>query len=81
MRLNQIQMVNYEVSGLQETLLGFGTIVMQTYVGDLVIHEVHHPPAIQKKLLEILREQGVAATSNPAGSTQGADMAQAEDEA
>jgi hypothetical protein len=30
MGLNQIQMVNYEVAGLQETLLGFGTITMQT---------------------------------------------------
>ncbi len=41
--LAQIQSVNYEVSGLQETLLGFGTIKMQTYVGDLVIRDVHHP--------------------------------------
>lgn len=62
MGLNQIQMVNYQVAGLQETLLGFGTIMMQTFVGDLVIHEIHHPAKIQKKLLEILREQGVAAS-------------------
>lgn len=58
--LNQIQSVNYEVSGLQETLLGFGTIKMQTYVGDLVIHDVHHPAKIQKKLLTILRDEGIA---------------------
>jgi uncharacterized membrane protein YdbT with pleckstrin-like domain len=62
MGLNQIQMVNYQVAGLQETLLGFGTIMMQTFVGDLVIHEIAHPAKIQKKLLEILREQGVAAS-------------------
>jgi hypothetical protein len=62
MGLNQIQMVNYQVAGLQETLLGFGTIMMQTFVGDLVIHEIGHPAKIQKKLLEILREQGVAAS-------------------
>jgi hypothetical protein len=65
MRLNQIQMVNYEIAGLQETLLGFGTIVMQTYVGDLVIHDLHHPAKIQKRLLEILREQGITAVTNP----------------
>jgi hypothetical protein len=59
MGLNQIQMVNYEIDGLQATLLGFGTIVMQTFVGDLVIHEIHHPAAIQKKLLEVLRDKGV----------------------
>lgn len=66
MGLNQIQMVNYQISGLQETLLGFGTIMMQTLVGELVIHEVHHPGEIQKKLLQILREQGISANSyNP----------------
>lgn len=68
--LSQIQSVNYEISGLQETLLGFGTIKMQTYVGDLVIHDVHHPPKIQKKLLGILRDKGIAASSYPANNTQ-----------
>ncbi len=63
--LGQIQSVNYEVSGLQQTLLGFGTIRMQTYVGDLTIHEVHHPARIQKELLNILRRQGVNAVTNP----------------
>lgn len=56
--LSQIQMVNYEVAGLEETVLGFGTIMMQTFVGDLVIHDVHHPAKIQKKLLGVLREKG-----------------------
>jgi hypothetical protein len=71
MRLNQIQMVNYQIAGLQETLLGFGTIMMQTFVGDLVIHEIHHPAKIQKKLLEILRDRGVNAAAAPAGSHAG----------
>jgi hypothetical protein len=62
MGLSQIQMVNYEIAGLQETMLGFGTIMMQTFVGDLVIHDVHHPAKIQKKLISILREQGIAAS-------------------
>lgn len=69
MGLNQIQMVNYEVSGLQETLLGYGTISMQTFVGDLVIHDLHHPAKIQKKLLEILRDNGVPAAAYPNGDT------------
>lgn len=63
MRLNQIQMVNYQVAGLQETLLGFGTIVMQTFMGDLIIPDVHHPAKTQKRLLEILRDEGVSAVS------------------
>jgi hypothetical protein len=81
MRLNQIQMVNYQVAGIQETLLGFGTIMMQTFVGDLVIHEIHHPAAIQKKLLEILRQQGVTAVSAPANDEAMGDATLQEDEA
>ncbi|HEY5141492.1 MAG TPA: PH domain-containing protein [Methylococcales bacterium] len=65
MGLGQIQMVNYEVSGLQETLLGFGTIMMQTFVGDLLIHYIHHPAKIQKRLLEILRDNGVTTEASP----------------
>lgn len=64
MALNQIQMVNYEIAGLQQTLFGFGTIMMQTLVGDLIIREVHHPAAIQKKLLEVLRSKGITAMSS-----------------
>lgn len=83
MRLNQIQMINYEVSGIQETLLGFGTIMMQTYVGDLVIHEIHHPAAIQKKLLEIMREQGITPVTSPSAEqpASSAETEVAEDEA
>lgn len=66
MGLSQIQMVNYQVSGLQETMLGFGTIMMQTFVGDLVIHDIHHPAAIQKKLLEVLKQQGITTRQAPA---------------
>lgn len=62
--INQIQMVNFEVKGIQETLLGFGTIMIQTFVGDLVIHDVHKPEHIQHELLEILRERGIAIHSD-----------------
>ncbi len=82
MGLRQIQMVNYEIAGLQQTLLGFGTIMMQTLVGDLVIHEVHHPAKTQKKILEILREQGVTADSYvPADADSGEEVYDQEDEA
>lgn len=67
--LQQIQSVNYEVSGLEETMLGFGTIRMQTYVGDLTIQKVHRPAKVQKKLLSILRKQGIS-VSYPATNQQ-----------
>lgn len=57
--LPHIQQVNYEVAGLQETLLGFGTIVMQTYIGELIIHDVPHPAKIQRTIVQILRDRGV----------------------
>lgn len=57
--LSQIQMINYEVGGFEETILGFGTIMVQTYVGSLTIHHVHHPAKIQKELLQILRDLGL----------------------
>lgn len=63
--LPQIQSVNYEVSGLQATLLGFGTILMQTYVGDMVIHDLHHPARVQKRILSILRDEGINAVPYP----------------
>lgn len=65
--LNQITMINYEIAGFQETLLGFGTIVVQTYVGDLTIKDVHHPAKIQKELSKLLRDMGVATQTGPAG--------------
>lgn len=78
--LPQIQSVNYDVSGLQETLLGFGTIKMQTYVGDLTIHDVHHPARIQKKLLGILRAEGINTSSYPARPQKGATKSHEETE-
>ena len=65
--LTQVQSVNYTISGLQETLLGFGTINMQTYVGDLEIKDVSHPAKVQKKILSILRREGINTNSYPVG--------------
>ncbi len=68
--LPQIQMVNYEIAGLQETMLGFGTIMMQTYMGELLIHDVHHPAVIQKKIIHILRDKGIVSNNIGQSSPQ-----------
>lgn len=78
LNLDQIQMVNYEIAGFQETVLGFGTIMVQTLVGSLTIHEVHHPAKIQKELLHILRDLGINASAAPAGMDQSEAMAEEE---
>lgn len=64
--LEQIQMVNYEIKGLEQTLLGFGTMVIQTFVGSLTIHDVHHPAGLQRELLHILRDLGIKTMTHPA---------------
>jgi hypothetical protein len=63
--LDQIQMINYQIVGLEETVLRFGTIVVQTYVGDLVIKQIHHPEKIQGKMVHILRDLGIHHTARP----------------
>lgn len=60
MNLQQIQSVNYEVKGLQETLLGFGTISIQSYLGNIELHDIHHPAKLQKKLLIILKKLNIS---------------------
>lgn len=77
--LTQVQMVNYEVAGFNQTVLGFGTIMMQTFVGDLVIHEVHHPEKIQQKILKVLRDKGIVANSPPQVKEQDSDEDNEED--
>jgi hypothetical protein len=66
--LDQIQMINYQIAGLEETVLRFGTIVVQTYVGDLVIKQVHHPEKVQNKMVHILRDLGIHHTARPTQS-------------
>lgn len=66
--LHHIQTMNYQIAGLEATLLGFGTIVLQTYMGDLVINEVHRPAKIQEKINSILREEGIVPAPYPAGA-------------
>lgn len=68
--LEQIQMINYRVAGLQETLLGFGTIVIQTYVGELTIRDVHRPAKLQKEMVETLKTLGVHPVQRMAGNDE-----------
>jgi len=77
--LDQIQMINYEITGLEETLLHFGTIVVQTYVGDLVIKQVHHPEKVQNKMVHILRDLGIHHTTRIAPAEQREELAEETD--
>jgi hypothetical protein len=54
--LSKIQNISYNVSGASAALLGFGTIVVQTYVGDLVLDRIHHPGAVYSKLHDVVKQ-------------------------
>lgn len=57
LNLSKIQSISYNVPGFSGEILGFGTIVIQTYVGDLIINKVEHPEKIYNRL-----QDAVAAT-------------------
>lgn len=50
LRLSKIQNISYNVPGFSGEIFGFGTIVIQTYVGDLIIRKVSHPERTYNKL-------------------------------
>lgn len=50
LRLSKIQNISYNVPGFSGEMFGFGTIVIQTFVGDLVIQNVAHPDQTYNKL-------------------------------
>lgn len=50
LRLSKIQNISYNIPGFTGEVLGFGTIVIQTFVGDLVIRHVEHPDKTYNKL-------------------------------
>lgn len=57
--LRRILSVNYEVRGIVETALGFGTIIIQTMVGDFVIRKVSKPAKTQAAVVRAINESGV----------------------
>ncbi len=54
LRLSNIQNISYTIPGLSGELFHFGTLVIQTYVGDLVIHNVEHPDKTYNMLQDAL---------------------------
>lgn len=50
LRLSKVQNISYNIPGFFGEMFKFGTIVIQTFVGDLVIRNVEHPDDIYNKL-------------------------------
>jgi uncharacterized membrane protein YdbT with pleckstrin-like domain len=54
LRLSKIQNISYNIPGFSGEVFKFGTIVIQTFVGDLVIHNVENPDKVYNKLQDAL---------------------------
>ena len=54
--LDKVQSVIYNIPGFSGEVFKFGTIIMRTYVGDLVIRLVEHPSKIYNKLQDAVHE-------------------------
>jgi uncharacterized membrane protein YdbT with pleckstrin-like domain len=62
LRLSKIQNISYNIPGFSGEIMGFGTIVIQTFVGDLVIKNVEHPDKtfhkLQNAVADAVEQQG-----------------------
>lgn len=56
--LSKIQNISYNIPGFFGEAFHFGTIVIQTFVGDLVIRHVGHPANTYNKLQDAATEYG-----------------------
>ncbi len=63
LRLSKIQNISYNIPGLAGELFKFGTIVIQTFVGDLVINRVERPDEIYNKLQDAVQVASSQAVS------------------
>ena len=62
LHLSKIQNISYNIPGFTGEIFKFGTIVIQTFVGDLVINKVEHPAETFNKLQDavskLVKRQG-----------------------
>jgi hypothetical protein len=56
LKLSKIQSISYNIPGFSGDIFHFGTIIIHTYVGDLVIHHVEHPVKIYNKLQSVMND-------------------------
>ena len=61
LQLSKIQNISYNIPGFAGEVFGFGTIVVQTFVGDLVIRKAEHPAKVYNMLQDAVSksQQGV----------------------
>jgi uncharacterized membrane protein YdbT with pleckstrin-like domain len=62
LRLSKVQNISYNIPGFSGEIFKYGTIIIQTLVGDLVINNVEYPDKIYNKLQDavnnVIESQG-----------------------
>lgn len=58
LKLSKIHNISYNIPGFSGEVFGFGTLVIRTYVGDLVIQNVAHPDKIYNVLQDAVDAAG-----------------------
>lgn len=58
--ISKIQNISYNIPGFTASMLGFGTMVVQTYVGDLYLDKIDHPSKIYNNLAQVIRQYGTS---------------------
>lgn len=54
LQLDKIQSISYNIPGLFGGLFGYGTLVIQSQVGDMAIHKVARPAKIYNKIQNVM---------------------------
>ena len=58
LQLSKVQNISYTIPGLSGELFHFGTLIIRTYVGDLIIRNVEHPEKIYNMLQDAVDRSG-----------------------
>jgi len=58
LNLSKVQNISYNVPGFTGEFLNFGTIVLQTMVGDMIINKVSHCERVYNQLSDAIHEAG-----------------------
>lgn len=58
--VSKIQNISYNIPGFTASILGFGNLVVQTYVGDMYLDRIHHPDRIYHTMQKTVQEFGDA---------------------
>jgi hypothetical protein len=58
LNLSKVQNISYNIPGFTGEFLGYGTIVLQTMVGDMIINKVAHCERVYNQLSDAIHQAG-----------------------